>query len=489
MVTTNIQRAGPFLAGTLFGLLLASLLFVGYIFVTAKDQDIHSANTVRDDQTATGVNSTSRQISSEQGVGEKYLEGPNSQQVPETESKSIINDAPLDAATAWHNYIKEHVRNTGTISDGHVEALQHLATNWVEQEGIDAIQSISTSLEADLRLPVLDHVLINVAKNNPQLALDSALGIRQAGGNRLVEEVVFYWAGVDPKSVLFRVAQVSLDQDTLEGLQHSIVTKWAYQSPETLIKDYEQIPDDLRMYGLEVAIGAMASDSPESASQYLNLIRDDIGNKRAAAREIANQWVKRNVSDAFQWVRTSRDVEEFRSGLEADILRSLARMDTPTAFNMALEQPIKESEIGLEVSVILEAARADITEALGLLDKVRPGATKVAAYNVVGTELAREGNLDGALSLATQLSETDRANFESLVVYRWSNANPVLVLDKIEQLAAESLRSRAALTAWTSGQIRRELSKEQLDKLKSYMNQESLDSLEEIRLTLPNVVE
>lgn len=489
MMSSKLRGTLLFLAGIALGLFLAGVL----IFVYASVNDINLLEL----QSTLVKTSESRHTDPSAGLSKDQLsqgEHTEGRQTPSTVvAPSSGSEFPRDATSPADEFMNalKAIDDIGHISDEQIGLIQRTALDWAEREGTEAIHAMSGAMQDDLRIVVLDYVLQEIVQSDPIMAFDATLSLKEAGGRTHLREVVWNWAAFDPKSALHHLASVDLDEELRSSLQYAAINRWAARDPDAVISSVEQIPEDLRNVGLSLALRLLAQTSPERASRQIGVIHNDVGSKRSAARLIAQEWLKTSVSDTLQWIATSPDLEYVRKSLYSDVLQDLSETDAPTAFRLALEQPIEGNEIGMEASVIERLAYGnDLDKALELLKDVRPGATRTAASTSVGHSLARNGDLEQALALADQLPETSRTGYLIKIAMNWGVANPGDVVEQIDRLPTDELRSKAAITAWGRGQMEGgNLSSDQLERLKSYMLEEELKSLEEFQMMLPNLVE
>jgi hypothetical protein len=116
--------------------------------------------------------------------------------------------------------------------------------------------------------------------------------------------------------------------------------------------------------------------------------------------------------------------------------------------------------------------------------EVRSGATKIAACTSVGMTLAQNGDFDRAIALGRQLPEASRTIYTGTVVSSWSIANPIKVVEEIDQLPTDDLKAQAALMALSGNQQQKKLSRDQVEKLKTYMPEEMLKIYEQVQHTM-----
>ena len=378
-----------------------------------------------------------------------------------------------DPASAWDEFIAKHSAGLIEINTEERELLHRISVARVEKEGIEAFRSISESLEdAEVRFWVLDRLFEETVRSQPQLAFDAAVELRRDAGRTFLRKVAMDWSGSDPATVLERTIDADWDELELRQLRKAVVREWAVREPASLLAVSDQLPNELQSYGQLEAIRMLARQEPDSAALFLSKIQNRM-NKRKAAKDIARSWIERNVVEAVEWVQSSPELEECRREVLIDVLNVLAVRDPSRAFEIALEQPVQEFGVGLEVSVIEKLVVNDLDLAFDLLSEVREGTSKFAAVSSVGTAFADSGNMNKALELAIELPIASRSMYLSTAVAMWGIANPKIVFEDIDMLPSAKLKSRAAMMALTGNSRKEVLSKEQVDVLKTYLSEGS----------------
>lgn len=383
------------------------------------------------------------------------------------------SDVIVDPASAWDEFIAKHSDGLGEINREQRELLHRISVARVEKEGIEAFRSISESLvDAKVRFWVLDNLFEETVRSQPQLAFDAAVELRRDAGRTFLRKVALDWSGSDPVTVLERTIDADWDELELKQLRKAVVREWAVREPASLLAVSDQLPNELQSYGQLEAIRNLAGQEPDSAALHLSKIQNRV-NKRTAAKDIAQSWIQRDVSQAVEWVQSSPELEEFRREILIDVLNVLVVRDPSRAFEISLEQPVQEFGVGLEVSVIEKLVVNDLNLAFDLLSKVREGTSKFAAVSSVGTAFADSGNMNKALELANELPIASRGMYLSTAVAMWGIANPKSVFEDIDMLPSAELKSRAAMMALTGNSRKEVLSKEQVDVLKTYLSEGS----------------
>ena len=399
-------------------------------------------------------------------------QGDEHADTPDTARSS--NPRPIDEpAVVWEDFMSEHTEDMREINEEQKNLLLRIAVARVQEEGFAAFRSISESLfDAEVRIWVLDNLFKEIVRNEPQVAFDAAVDLRRDAGRSFFSEVALTWSFSDPIAVLNQTASADWDELELRQLRRAVVRDWANREPSAFLADSDQLPNDLKSYGQLQAIHSWATQEPDSAALHLSKIQNST-NKRTAAMAIARSWIEKDLDKAIEWVQTSPEIEEFRREILAGVLNRLAANEPTTAFEIALEQPVEDSHVGLEVSVIRKLVVNDLDLASKLLPKVREGTSKIAAISSVGTAFADSGNMGKALELAKDLPVGSRGMFLSNAVSMWGIANPKSVFEEIDKLPTASLKSRAAMMALTGNSVKEVLSKDQAEVLKTYLSEGS----------------
>lgn len=388
-------------------------------------------------------------------------------------SQSSTPEFLQDPVAGWDKFIAKHSSDIREINKEERDLLHRISVARVEKEGIEAFRSISESLgDPEVRIWVLDNLFEKIAQSDPELAFDAAVELQRDAGRTFLRQVAMEWSLSDPKAVLESMATADWDELELGQMQKAVVRDWANREPASLLALSKQIPLKLQSYGRLQALLSWATQEPESAAVHIGEIQDRV-NKRTLARNIALNWLEKDVTEAIEWVQSSQEIEEFRREVLVEVLNELAASSPTTAFEIALEQPVEDFHVGLEVSVIRKLVVNDLDLALKLLPKVREGTSKFAAISSVGTAFADSGNIDKALELANELPVASRGMYLSNAVAMWGIANPKTVFEEISKLPTPELRSRAAMMALTGNSRKEVLSKDQAEVLKTYLSEGS----------------
>ena len=359
-----------------------------------------------------------------------------------------------------------------------VGTLIGVAEDWIQRDGLDAIEQIYSSItDWTILMPVLSSALHNSTLADPRKTFEHALQLDFDTGHFLVTTVVQSWATVDPQAALDAVALV--ESSSLQTqLQDSIVRTWSRKDPLGLLDTLDYLPTKLQSSAREHAIVSLSRSSPAKAAQLLTDLNG--GNKKLSiAHAVAMNWSNHDAQAALDWVLTNPQVAEMQQELLGVVLGNLVKQDADLAMDIALKRPIENDEKGLEATVISYLAASDPQLAARMLTRVRDGSTKDSAYTSVGSQLLRNGNVDQALSLAEKLSAPEQTRYFSSIVHTWALAEPGDLFGNLANLPSLEVKSRAASALIALNQFRKALTDDQVDAAREFLTDEDREKLEQ----------
>ncbi len=480
---TRLRGTWIFLFGVLVGVALSGIAVFAFMSIDdrqAREVFEKSADTVGAENAHTDVATPPLADRSEDAVSTVDPQPPETPTETDSEEEAFV-DQYEDAASAWDALIAEFAGNLRLIRGEKYRLLIELATARQEEEGLNGIHAVGNSLLEDdyLWRSVLGSVLDKIVDTDPNYAFDAAISLRPDDKNdRLSWGVVNDWAEFDPRAAFARVLSIDFDTGLRERLLSLAMDRWAYKDPLEMLGNIDRVPKELVNRGVEEVFSRLAKRSPGDAAVHVGAIQDASG-KQVAVKEIVDVWLKRDVTRAISWIRSSQELEGFRQEVLGRALKDIARTDPSKAVDLALEQPIQKSEIGLEANVIRNVSYYDIDEAMSLLPKVRLGATKVEVCDALAASLIGHGKVERALDLARELPEESRDRHHQRVVSLWARTKPVEVAEKIDKLPLGERKPRVAFNALIGDHLDLDLSNEQREKLKSKLTPEMLEEYEE----------
>lgn len=358
-----------------------------------------------------------------------------------------------------------------------VGTLIGVAEDWIQRDGLDAIEQIYSSItDWMILMPVLSSALHNATLANPRTTFEHAVQLDFDTGNFLLSSIVQSWATVDPQAALEAV--ILVESNALQTqLRDSIVRTWGGKDPHGLLGVIDSLPSNLRSTAREHAIVSMSRSDPVTAARILTDL--DVGNKKLSiAREVAKNWSDRDAQSALDWVLMNPEVAEIQQELLGVVLGNLVKQDADLAMDIALERPIESNERGLEATVVSYLSTSDPQLAAQMLSKVRGGSTKDAAYTSIGSQLLRTGDVDQALSLADELSTMEQTRYFKSIVHTWALSAPDDLYGRLADLPTLEVKSRAAFALIALNQFRKALTDDQIDAAREFLTDEDRENLD-----------
>lgn len=383
----------------------------------------------------------------------------SAKQIAPASTKNLQVEQKLESV--WYEMILDDRPNVAQLQD-----LMSVASLWIDESGLEVIQEISDSLtDSTVRNAVVKKLLHIATQNDPQNALQYALGLSDPLRETALSSVASAWADTNPIQALSYVSTID-SGSVRRQLLEKLVRSWAEHNPRTVLDEIELVPENLRNLGEREALLALARTAPEETVSLLNGISDP-ELELALTMELASNWSDLDLEAALEWAM-AEDVLAKDQVLTL-ILGKLARKDPKLALQTALSQPNDNSLFGLELSVVSEVAAFDLELALEMLSQVREGLTKFFSYSVVGRALVHENQVDRVLDLALGLPEDERGAYYNRVVHEWAMSQPETLVDQLENLPSTEAKYEAAM-----GLVRRNvgtnvLTKTQMDYVRDFL--------------------
>lgn len=355
------------------------------------------------------------------------------------------------------------------------DLLVDTAERWVEADGVSVLVPILDSLEGRFGAEVLaEQVIAAVAKDDPSGTFAQVLTIpnHREALSRLVGE----WATTDGIAALNSVNAVD-DYETRRNLIFVVMRRWAEHDAESLIESRKSFPPEMLLEVLNLAIGKIARRDSEKAMGLVENLR----NEGVVTWTVENSLVQASAtidpSSTLNWLETrTSDENPYRPLMLRSTIAELARQDAALAMEAALKQPIDNLQGPIEVAVIEIVSKSDISTAIELLVKVREEG-KTDSFQHVGRALVAEGQPLEALDLAHQLQEEKRDSYFVHILQTWAYSNPEQLINGLQDLSSDHVRSLAALSLIRSNADRPVLNSDQLEYVESQLLQEHLDEL------------
>lgn len=359
--------------------------------------------------------------------------------------------------------------------------IEHVANALIEKYGVVEVDNLLSSINSPaLNFKLRKSILSNVARSEPETALDYALETPNDVFGSMLTTVINTWANIDPERALTRVRLLE-PSSVRDRLQHIVMRSWIQLDPTKFLDSLDSVPMDLRDTARMNLIGQLSKDSIEDA---LAVFADmsEVANEEQAALTIVAAWIDTNPDATFQWIVTNSKTEAYRDSLLGSFFEKLADLDADKAIELALSQPISdENEIGLETIVIDELRFSDTDLALRLLSRVRQGATQLAAYESVATGLIFDQKIDEAIELGKALSDKAQISYYNSMTFSIANQVPLKKILKIlPNIPVEEAQSEIAEDVLLFSSFRKDeepLSSEDKEALLGYVAPSELQRL------------
>ena len=389
-------------------------------------------------------------------------------------TQSNISEAIKDPESAWTTLIEDDLLDTAQTG-----TLIQVAEAWIEKDGMSVLGKINDTLsDWTSKTSVLAAVVHNLVQADAQAVFDFVRTMENDTHNTVITNVVNAWARLDPEAAL--AAVLSVESKSLRAsLENSIASSWGRTNPREALENLDLLPENARDAARSSAITALAQTSPEEAA---NLMAGMDGGEYQlmTAFQVMSVWANKDPIAALEWTLNNPEVEDLRTSLLPSILYQVASRNPQLAFDIALQQPVGENQIGLEAQVIANIAYSNIEKALALLSQVREGPTLAYALNSVGSALVRSGDIDEAWMLAQRLSESQREAYYQSVVSAWASHDATELYESIDKLPSDEIKSLAAMRLISFNKWSRQLDEDQVNRAKTYLNERDANSIEQM---------
>lgn len=399
-----------------------------------------------------------------------------------TQIDSLVRNSIEDPARVWYDIV-EHAQPNAI----HYQDLTDVAAAWVNESGVGVLDAIQESLtDYGIRKSVIGLTLLELMQTMPEEALGYAASHKIPGRTETIKSMVRMWAEVDPVATLNKVHSMpsSAFRRLLEQVALGIwlpkfsLTGYYREDPSSILESLHLIPGELRGVASAHAIEVMVwRRSPLEAAEAL--LRLDEQSKLEAARALVKEWLQRDHQSAIEWARTNPEIEDIRIEVLETLVWSIARKSR-VAFDIARELPTPSHGFGLEGELIASIAPRNLETAMDLLPRVREGRTKLKAYLSVGIQLIQHGRTNEALDLGEQLPEKNawQVAFYHRIATVWAQSDLQGLVDSMDEFPL-LVRPSIAAQQLHSNRSTNHLSQQQVQSLRSYLNSDYQDLLEE----------
>lgn len=365
--------------------------------------------------------------------------------------------------------------NSNLDENQQLDLLQRLFRTWIRQDGIDGTLPLLSEV-CDLfpdNTTLIDALVVDIAsfdaKDTWEYLLSNPFEMQQ----QAMEVTLAAWAEKEPESVL--TALGGLEQVHLRFRSYyTLIEVWARINPNSLFENIQHFPQEFRDSAGSSAISRLARtgslNEVKENLQEMKLQQAPVDN---ASREFVSAWARIDPAEATKWIiEFANDNLVLQGSLLSLALPKLALVDAEEAMEVAHGYPYDESISfmtpdtyvvqGLASSGRLESARA-------MLAKVREP-MRLGSFAALGRSFIEFGHHDKAIELAEELSETAQEDYFAAIADVWLSLSPNHLIDSLEYLPNEGVRSAVAQKTL------------ELQKYGSYL---SLEQTEYVRTFLP----
>ena len=374
-----------------------------------------------------------------------------------------------DPDAMWTELLNEYGKNIGSLSHAQIQLLANVARVWIEESGLSGIQSVYSSLKTDdSRVVLLSNLLQELNQSSPQLVLEVAEWIKETD-LEVLTEAFSDWAEMNPRIALEVAVALEVGKQNMR-IQRSVMKSWIESNPNSVLEELSQLPVRLQNWSLQEALIAMTTRTPEIVPAWLEEV-DDASSKDNIFVRLVSNWAEHDPKAALQWIQTDPYAQEKSPQMMVELMESLAQIDPSHALEFALDYQSDDSYPGLEAWVIIETTRVDVERGIAMLENARNQVTLEFATIGVGGALVRQGEIDRAVELSTNMSEELKGRYFSQLAVAWARADLESLLGQLDSLQSEEVRTSIVQELLLRHSLVQTFSTEQLNTLKNSLSE------------------
>ena len=219
----------------------------------------------------------------------------------------------------WKQFIDLFGDDFNNLSPNQRKVLEHLAYQWILQDGSGIFQRMRGSVPVSFSLQeTTKNVALRMFEVEPSIAInlviDRILYKNDASDHQLAEDLIGRWAKADARGAFNLTAEIERS-GLRRRLEFSIVRSLVKHDPVKLLNDMDEFPDYLRSYVQEWVYSEISQISPRQARELVNKIAQTPVH-RFAATNLVKGWAKVDLTAALHWINTEPSVAH----LQAEIL-------------------------------------------------------------------------------------------------------------------------------------------------------------------------
>lgn len=347
----------------------------------------------------------------------------------------------------------------------------------MEQAGFEALTYILGS-SLGLQDPDLASDLVaGIVESDPRSVFEFVLSLSSGEQRPLLVPLFTAWVRSDPEATFDGLASFR-HSGHFSSLERRIARSWARHDPKGMLEKIDAFSKDSQLKAIEQAVVEVARHSPKDAVEMTDSMAGTVGNISSIATQLVAVWAVQDPREALDWVLMR---EQGQESLDTDlmmvgVLRRLTHEDSQLAMEIALDRP--QNPYQLVVKVIEELTLIDIEQAVKLLPKVSEK-NRRDAYLTVGIQLIQRQDPIRAIGIANNLPDDERYDVVYAIAQSWALTSPTKMLEDLEDIPSEQVKSLAAKGLVLMNSPRNVLSDEQLNYAKTLMNDTDLQEVEE----------
>ena len=436
------------------------------------------------------------QIGTELGYEESYING-------------LLDQRQLAHQSVSLDDLETEFENADLDDFFQLWQLEQIAVSYVLAEGLD---SLPTVLELFDRVPTgnvselfgsmvdsrRSDVVSSISTDDPANVFEFVLQLDENIDVELLSAVSQVWFASDPDALWNRLQGEDVKNFQVE-ITEDVIGHWARTDPHLALVSLNHFPAEYHDHVYLHIAQDLSGDSPLEALEILPLtsIWPEIPPDQLPAGDFSLRasrtdfLISRIISKAvetdpiatIEWLNsdTSQLDDSTRQQYLDTVFESWARSDPETAFEIALQTPLKEGTTALEATVVQWLAYRDVDHAIALLPRVREGESKLEVYKRVAGQLEEEDRISEAIQLGDQLPEHQREGYLKRLSLSVAHRSPFnRLVGGIRELPSKNLQSYAARSAiMFSGMIvSPELTDNEKDQLKDFLTDEDKRTVE-----------
>ncbi|MCY3884333.1 MAG: hypothetical protein OXG24_05385 [Gammaproteobacteria bacterium] len=388
--------------------------------------------------------------------------------ISEFDAETLI-DKP---AEAWNNVTSDNV-----LDSRQIDILSVIASEWVEQAGLEALTHILKSSLGRHDFGLARELVAGIVESDPRSVFEFVISLSSEEQTELLNPLFTTWVRLDPEATFDGLSSFR-HTEHFSWLERRIAQTWARHDPKGMLERIDAFSKDSQLNAIEEAVVEVARDSPKDAVEMMDSMAGKVGNISSIAPVLVAVWAVHDPREALDWVLMR---EQGKESLDIDlmmvgVLVELTHEDPQLAMQIALDRP--ESGYQLDVTVIEELAAIDIEQAVKLLPKVSEE-NRRDAYYAVGRQLLQHHDPLRGIGIASNLPDDERDYVQSRIARAWAQATPNKMLEALEDISSERVKSLAAKGLVLMNSWKPVLDNEQLNYVMTLLNDTDLQEVEE----------